>query len=450
MNHLQIERAEKLDDMLRAFRLEPLDERELSRFYCDKTMAIRTSDQWNSPLDDLFDACTTPLVRNAHILLGHRGCGKSTELHNLKKRFEGVGQLVQVVDIETEGDIFQVNCWDIMLMITEGLCEIAKNSDLHIPDKTLKAVFDYLKKDVAQIEESNGSKSIGVEVGAEARTPSLLNVLKVFASIKSEMKVSSSMRTIITETMERRASEWIGYIMEISGWIIDGMSGKQPVLIFENIDKIQPPEKAFDIFCYSVLAQMPFPVIYTFPISLYYDPRFSSIKDIFKPHILPMIKVSNIDRSENIDGINIIRDIIELRADINLFDDNALIMLIKQTGGVLRDLFICITSAARRASRRGANKIEEEDAKRVLTELKSELTRQITRSDYPMLANIYNNQKYKEQIEDVQFLLKKMQALVVLEYNGDRWHELHPLIAQFLIDHGEIKIEQGVNDDSVG
>ena len=35
-----------------------------------------------------------------------------------------------------------------------------------------------------------------------------------------------------------------------------------------------------------------------------------------------------------------------------------------------------------------------------------------------------------------------MQALTVIEYNGARWHDLHPLIAKFLIDQNIIPKEK--------
>jgi hypothetical protein len=62
--------------------------------------------------------------------------------------------------------------------------------------------------------------------------------------------------------------------------------------------------------------------------------------------------------------------------------------------------------------------------------------------DNEKLVNIYNDPRYREQIEDLQFLLEKMQGLVVLEYrNGRRWHNLHPMIAEYLKDQGVIKKE---------
>ena len=156
-----------------------------------------------------------------------------------------------------------------------------------------------------------------------------------------------------------------------------------------------------------------------------------------------MIKVSNLDRSENSDGIAVIKKILEKRSDLALFDgevgNGVLEHLIKKTGGSLRHLFECVMSAAERADWRGAGKIQCEDADSALSELRGELTRQITYPDYKNLVNIYNNTNQREQIADNDLLLRMMQTSVVIEYqNGERWHDLHPLIADFLIRQGEI------------
>ena len=437
---LNIQKASKLGDMLKAFRLEPLNETEFSTYYYDKTMPIRTGDECFSPLEDLFEECTTPLTKNAHLLMGHRGCGKSTELFYLKQRFEQAGQPTYIIDFMAETDFQKANHWDIMLLITEGLCKIIDEQDLKIPDGTLTAVLDYLKKDEVRTNDAGISGDTSAAGGIEVKTPAILSLLSAFVSLRSEVKASTSSRTTITEKMEKRASEWIGYINEISDRVINGLSGKQPILIFENIDKIQPPEKALEILLYPYLSEMPFPIIYTFPISLFYNPRFSLIKNNYRPHTLPMIKISNVDKSDNEDGIKVIREIVELRADKNLFEESALELLIKRTGGVLRDLFECIISAARRANRRGSDRIEEEDSNSALSGLIDELSRQISMPDNDKLVNIYNDPKYREQIEDLEFLLDKMQGLVVLEYrNGERWHDLHPLVAEFLIKQGVIE-----------
>ena len=53
------------------------------------------------------------------------------------------------------------------------------------------------------------------------------------------------------------------------------------------------------------------------------------------------------------------------------------------------------------------------------------------------MLNIYNGNK--ELIEDKDILLKMLQASVVLEYNGKRWHNVHPLVVKFFKEQGLIQ-----------
>jgi len=431
MKQLEIKRAETLSEILNTFQPEKLNEENMSAFYYDKTMPIRMGDDYSSPMDALFEDCSMVSGANAHLLSGHRGCGKSAELLNLKHRLEKVGHPVHIVECSMEMNLSKAECWDVLLLIVEGLCHIAYHNGIELPESLLTDVFDYIEKDVTTetIKYTEASTQLGA-------------VFELIAFIKANLKVGTQTRTNIKEKMERRASDWLRYVNEISDIITNKMNGKQPVLIFEDLDKIQPYERASDVFSYEVLSKLPFPVIYTFPIPLIYDAKAAYPRSLYRLRVLPMIKVANDDKTENKDGIEILRKIVKLRADEKLFEKDALTELIKQTGGVLRHLFECIITASRRARWREANRIEIEDSRRALAELSGDLRKQISMSDNDMLQNIYNNPKHKKQIEDREPLLKQMSALVVLEYqNGEPWHDLHPLIARFLRDQGVVNVE---------
>ena len=442
--NMKLERAVTLDAMVRVFRPEPLDEASLEEFYYSNTMLSRTGDPTDSPLEDLFEDCIAPLGSNAHLLSGHSGCGKSTEFARLRQRFEEMGYPAIIINTQRDMNLNLADCWDIMLFIAYGLCEVAEQNKIKLPGTTLRAMFDYLRQDMEETKTTESSSSVGIEASAAASaTFGIGAVLKLFASIKSNLQLGAQTRLIIKEKFERRASEWMLYVNEISDIIADASNGKQPIIIFEDLDKIQPYERAFDIFSYDTLAKMPFPIIYTFPIAATYDARCASIDRLYKIHIFPMIKVSNEDKSENNEGIDTIRKIVGLRADLGLFEDvsrrSALEIMIKQTGGVLRQLFECITTASRRARRRGAERIEMEDARRALSDMASMLSRRISMDEYPMLINIIRDAKYREHIENRESLLKLMHGLIVLEYkNGDRWQDVHPLIADFLTKQGVV------------
>jgi len=440
----KMEKAKELSAILRSFRLEPLRESDLAEFYFGDTMFIRTGDRWISPLRELYRSCTTPSRTNAHLLLGHRGCGKSTELISLKRQLENEGQPVFIVDCALQLDLFQSDCWDIMLLITEGLFEIAKSKKIKVPNDIIKAVLDYLKKDTEIMETEDSSISVEAGTGVKVSSPPILDwVLNAFISIKSDAKLSAGTRSIAREKLEKRTSEWLEYTKQIAAYVSEGCKGKQPVIIFESLDKLPIPGRIFEILQFTVLSEMPFPVIYTFPISQFYSLNFSTVRNLYIPHILPMIKISNLDRSSNKDGISAIKEIVSKRADLELFDSSdkigVLEYLIIKTGGSLRHLFECITKAAQRADLRGADKMYPEDASSALSGLKGELTRQVVYQDYESLANIYKCEMYRTGIDDLDLLLRMTQSSVIIEYqNGERWHDLHPLISEFLERQGVV------------
>jgi len=429
--------AHSLNDIARAFGPEPLDKDTFAAYYCGDTMGIRTGDPYSSPIDDLFAECTMPASKNAHLLQGHKGCGKSTELNFLKSRLEEAGHKVVVIACALEIDLPNAAYWDLLILTAKALFSVASDVQCPLDRKILEKILNYWNEQEI-LREQTDAASTTFEAGVEVATPALLNkILNIFGRVKTEVKFGDETRKIIRERVERKASEWVSDIKYAADAITLHLNGKQPVIIFEDLDKMDP-ESAWRIFSSyaSTLSDMPFPVIYTFPIALTYDCRYPALAGYFKPQILPMIKIRTPEGVEHKPGIDIIRKIIGKRADLKLFDEAALLLMIEKTGGLLRDLFSLIIDAARRAQRRNASRIEKEDAERVILELKSSLTRRIDASYYVVLKNIHTHHK---QIEDREKQLEMMQALVVLEYNSERWYALHPLAADYLIELGIIK-----------
>lgn len=446
-NTQQLKKAHSLGDILKAFKNEPLKStEELDLFFYKDTMAIRTGDPYSSPLRALFDACNMPSDNNAHLLLGHRGSGKTTELYNLKRKLETeTNKLVYMIDARLETDLNKISCWDILLLITEGLLKIAESKGIEIPENLIDNIFFALYDTTETIKNRNDLET-SLEVGAQVQAnpvPILSKLLNAFVNTKVNAKSSITKNQEMKVTLEKRASEWIIYTTQVANIITSKCDLNQPVIIFEGLDKVHANYNVIEIFKYSVLANMPFPIIYTFPISQSHAPSFATISDMYTCHIMPMIKVSNIDNSTNKDGIDIIKKIVEQRADTTLFDNDVLDTLISKTGGSLRDLFTCIVNAARRAAWRYEdtkkdNLITIEDIDVSLANYRQELSRRIEKDDYPILVSIFKDTNRRTGIEKKDALLKYLEAHIVLEYkNGERWHNVHPLIVDFLINQGE-------------
>lgn len=429
--------ASQISEMINAFSPEPLKISQMDQFYCGDTMEYRMSDKYSSPIEDIFDICREQGEHNAFLLLGHRGCGKSTELNRMSAEFASEGYLVRTITCSMDLDLFNIVYSDLFILMGEALLKIAEETGCEIDREILEGIMKFWE-DGVEITTSQELAATSIETGISAETPGILkNILSIFAKMKADLKFNEETRREYRKKISVRSSEWIGLLSRVSEAICAKTGGKCPIIIFEDLDKLNP-EDAWKVFYNyaAILSGMPFPVIYTFPIGLSYDARFSAMESYFVTKTLPMIKIETIEGQIFRDGIAVIKEIVGKRADLDLFEPGVLENLIQYTGGSLRDLFHAINSAAKRAERRDSDAISMEDAERALEELKTSLTRRIEKKDYDFLLNIYNGNK--ELIEDKEMLLRMLQASVVLEYNGKRWHNVHPLVARFFKEQGLI------------
>ena len=430
--------AEKVIDIPNAFAPNPLIGEELPHYYCEETMRVRTGDDYMSPIEDIYDACRWPTERNAFLLLGHKGCGKSTELNHMSARLREDGYQVFTIGCGVDLDLNNPLYADLLILMGEALLKIAERTGCVLDADTVQTVREFWTADLEKCTTVTDGAAIQLEGGASAETPGpIASLLKIFVKIKADLKFNEENRTIYREKVAKRAGEWIWALKNVADKITEKLDGKQPIIIFEDLDKLNP-EDAWKVFYHyaKTLTGVPIPVVYTFPIALSYDPRFSALDGFFVPKTLPMIKLENIDGTRYDAGYDMILEIIEKRTHKELFAENVLEDLIANTGGSLRDLFSSINTAAQRAVRRKSGVIESEDAGKALEQLKTSLTRRIEQRHYAFLADIFKGNR--ERIEDRKMLLEMLQANTVLEYNGRRWHNVHPLVVQFLKDQGLI------------
>lgn len=429
--------ANQISEMINAFSPAPLQMEQMAEFYCEDTMEFRTSDKYNSPIEDIFDICRDSEECRACLLLGHRGCGKSTELNRMTEKLVHDGYHVKTINCSIDLDLFNIVYSDLFILMGEALLQIAEESECKIENKVLEKIKNFWSEGTETMM-SQKTAAVSTETGISVETKGILaGVLDLLAKIKTDLKFNEETRKEYRRKISVRSSEWIGILGYVADKITMKAGGKRPIIIFEDLDKLNP-EDAWKVFYNyaAILSGMKFPVIYTFPIGLSYDVRFSAMESYFVTKTLPMIKIETIENQPFDDGIDIIKEIVGKRADLSLFDTGVLERLIQYTGGSLRDLFHVINTSAKRAERRDSEVIIMEDAERALEEVKTSLTRRIEEKEYQFLLKIYNGNK--ERIEDKEMLLKMLQASVVLEYNGKRWHNVHPLVVKFFKEQGLI------------
>jgi energy-coupling factor transporter ATP-binding protein EcfA2 len=426
-----MEKAVKIKDIIKVFSPMPLKTKEELDEFRIETIKFRMGSEKKSPIDNLFKICTS--VQNSCILMGHRGCGKSTELNNLSKKLEDNEFTTLSIDTATECDLLNIDYFDVMLLITEGLLKIAEQKNIALNNDLIKSILNFFKETVSETTtEENEEETSGVGIGINIP---ILSVLGIFAGFKDQYKYNTGKRETIKDVVNRKSSLWLKDITEISDKIINNLNLKKPILILEGLDKLEHEERAFNIFTNATLSKLDFPIIYTFPISLRYSSKFQDVVNIFGANIftLPMVKITNKDNTPYEEGRNTLKEIIKKRADESLFEEGALDLLISKTGGSIRDIFNCIVSAAYCAENAPPpiyqTTILKEDVELALIDLKTQLRLVLETKDYAKLWEIHRR---KRNIENRELMLYYLRGRVVLEYNGDAWCDLHPLILDFI------------------
>ncbi|MCS6911078.1 MAG: hypothetical protein NZM11_11030, partial [Anaerolineales bacterium] len=159
------------------------------------------------------------------------------------------------------------------------------------------------------------------------------------------------------------------------------------------------------------------------PISLAYDPRGETVEDRFTPVAMPMITIFRREERRAVveSAIQEMAAAIFKRVDISLFADPGLAReLARLSGGCPRDLMRLLQETLLIADRQ----IDERAVKRAASLVRAEMTRKLTRDQYRQLAQVMLDGQVNPDAAGRELLYRRF----VLEYNGDRWAGVHPLL----------------------
>lgn len=438
-------RADRLSEIQDVFNPNPLEEtEEIERYYQDATEA-RTGDMYSGfveKMELLLEDSHNSLIHR--LFVGHAGVGKTTELYRLMHGAQKKGFLTCLGRCDIELDSGDIDYTDVLLYILDLLVTQACNSQLKISEATIRNIENYWNSDVELCRTI--SMQAEAEVSADVQAQGGIGkVLRLLAGIRGILKNSAESKRVIRRKVEPRSSELVaqigGVISEIRSQLSRCGRPDIPFVILDGLDKI-PLEQARKIFKEngSRFQSLQIHLLVTFPISLSYTPEYKDMQIWFpNPMKLPMIKIRSWEHgayaSDYREGAETLRSIVEKRASLALFAEDALNEMIVYTGGYLRDLFRCICDAALRARLRKASRIELSDARKALDVLESDLNGRYGDELIGKMEEIYRGSKYVSSSEEITVLL---QIGAVLEYNGTRWCDLHPLVEKWLIQNKRI------------
>ncbi len=366
-----------------------------------------------------------------HLLSGHSGSGKSTEMRWLARCLQREQQKDERVLYPLFLEIDQyLNERDIQLpeFLTALVAALLEDVRVGPHLRTLELVKRFWKDVQAWIS--------GLGVTLEGEIPAGL------AKIKATFRTSPNFQQSFRETNHKHVKRLIETASDLienarQKLIADGTHDL--IIMIDKLDRIErlPLEDKtgrtrHDLFYLEqlpMIQEIPVHFILTVPVTLHFTQnRLAQVFHRVNNVILPMVAVRErgTNRS-NTAGIAAISRLLGRRVDLGatFANEEARIFAIEESGGCLRDLFRLVAEAA---LNKRALKLTAPDIEVIAKENASTVERLVQgRAFLRDLHHIVKTGSFPEGFDDEmkQWLLYN---LVVIEYNGETWFDVHPFV----------------------
>lgn len=308
---------------------EPLVTTEdLNKFYVQRE---------NSPVERLQTLISLKDEPAKFLLAGHRGSGKTTELHRLKQKLKH-NHTVIWIDAEFALNKFNAGYAEVVILIGLEIYRQAKNSGWKLNNKLYKNLEDCLQT-VVKVESRT-------DKGGFSFTPKVMEDLGVFLKYGFDRKKTGTLSVLPV----------LNDIIKCVNEIIKAAEAKRLERLLVIVDGLDKHESSttLDMFCRSrLLAELECHIIYSIPLALRYSTEFSQAKEcfdeIFNLNNLPIFECERDlcpSTKPHCYGREVMKQIVTKRLDVlergykgkTIFKPEALEEIAEKSGGVTRDL----------------------------------------------------------------------------------------------------------------
>lgn len=382
-------------------------------------------------------ALISPDEPTCQLFTGHIGCGKSTELLRLKAELEKQGYYVVYFESSQDLDMADVDITDILLSVAGRVSESLEAIKIKLQPGYFANLFseiaDFLQTPIELNAEAELSIGIGKITAKTKESPKLRRRLREYL----EPRTSGILESINTELLGRATTELRRR----------GKAGL--VVIVDNLDRVDnrplPSERLQPEYLFidrgDQLRKLNCHVVYTIPLSL----TFSNDVEILKnrlggglpPTILPMVPVRERDGSDCKEGMNLLRQMVLVRAFPlhtpaqrlallpEVFDNTeTLDRLCQISGGHLRNLLGLLFGCLRQMD----PPISRDCLEGVIRESRDYLTSSIDDEEWELLFQVVQQQTVKGDVEYTTLL----RSMFVYEYRDrdGNWFSINPALEE--------------------
>ena len=403
--------ATNLDEAYNNFTIEPLrEEKEFEEFYVPRP-------SMTSPIDELKDRIEKSKRPEKYLLLGFRGCGKSTELNRLTRMLNQDRFLVVNYSVQEELDINDFDFRDFFASMALKIYDLAEK-EVKLKQE-IKEDFREFMMEITHTKEEDVTKHTGVGLSF-----SNLILLKLGREAKSREYIRKELETKISDLIQRL--QWL--IIEV----VDKLR-KRIVVIVDDLDKLAryPQAEGFFYQNYSLLLQPNCFIIYTFPIPLAFNPYFENVRHGFDDDLIlpqPPVKTKDGERV-NQKNFDFYRKIAEKRADLNLIEEQALTEAILSTGK-LSEFISIMRDAAIKAHRNKKGKITRDEVGSALEKLRRTYDRTLNDEHITRLLEIHGKKEARDRSIEESISRDLLFSLTAVEYEDEegRWCDVNPVL----------------------
>lgn len=399
------------------------------------------------------------------LLTGHVGSGKSSELIRLGQ--ELVADFFVVwFDAEMSLATEKVNHFDVLLGMGLAVHAAAEAAGLR-PDKRLaRNLVNSLARLVRKYEEREGFAlrldqlldqvfAIALVAGAVGGAPValLVGTAVIGAGIHQVLKatrIELNVRDDLVRILELPANR-VNVIGALNAIIEDVQEKAQKpmFLITDGLDKV-PASRARLLFAESALLTEPAcALVYTAPVEFYHRLIAGHVTNLFHDYkMLPNPPVHKrlligehwqMAREPNPDGLQIMRQVVAKRLGTrgqsvdDVITPEALEVLARASGGVMRELVRHVRDAATFAQLRGTMRIDETLVQSVVEQQRQEIAPRLTIDHRDAIRRVLRQGALSggqhEGVED-----ELLRSLYLLSYEDNRffWFDTHPNVLPLL------------------
>jgi AAA ATPase domain len=385
------------------------------------------------------------------LFTGHIGCGKSTEILQLKQQLEREGFHVVYFESSQDMEMGDVDLSDILLAIARRVVESLEAIKVKTEAKGFRAML-------------NGAVKIlntEIELGVEADVP---GIGKVEASTSGEFSLSLGIGKISAKTKDSpdMRSKLRGYMEPKTNGLLDLINneilipaiadlkklGKEGVVVIvDNLDRVddspkpwgRPQTEYLFVDRAEQLRKLQCHVVYTMPLALRFSRDYGTLTARFMtdPIVLPMVPVVRRDGSNHEEGLALLRQMIlarvlpdsteieRLNAVNEIFENmQTLDRLCFASGGHVRNIMRLLNDALRK--QRGLP-VTMEVLEDTIRKRRNELVLSIDDDEWRLLRQVNSTKKVVGDT-GYQTLIRSMYVYEYQDENGS-WFEVNPVLA---------------------